>query len=62
MREILHICHNQRNLQNNGKVQETTYSSHEKAAFISGENSPKRDFRSDGDPEGQRAAPCRRVR
>ena len=63
MREILYICHNQRNLHNDyGKVQETTYSSHERAAFIFGENSSERDIRGDGDPEGERAASSRRVR
>ena len=63
MREILYIYHNQRNLHSDyGKVQETTYRSHERAAFIYGENSPKRVLRISIAPEDQRAAPCRRVR
>ena len=58
----MYICHNQRNLHcDYDKVQKTADCSHEGTTLIPGEDNPKGYFRSNGDPEGQRVAACRRI-
>lgn len=58
----MYIFHNQRNLHcGYDKVQKTADCSHEGTMLIPGEDNPKGYFRSNGDPEGQRVAACRRI-
>lgn len=62
MQKILYLSHNKRILHcGYDKVQKTADYSHKGATSILGEDNKERYFRSDGDPEGECVASCRRV-